>query len=68
MCVDPITAAVVSIGATALSTGLGIAGQAQQAAAQQAMYGYQVQVARNNQITADRLAVDALTAQGRLGN
>ena len=65
MCVDPVTAAVVSIGATALSTGLGIAGQAQQAAAQQAMYGYQAQVARNNQIMADRMAADA-TERGRI--
>lgn len=58
MC-DPVSLAVVSIGTTLASTGLGVMGQMQQAQSQQAMYGYQAQVARNNQIAADRLAVDA---------
>ena len=58
MC-DPVSLAVVSIGGALASTGLGIAGQAQQAASQQAMYGYQAQVARNTQIVADRMAVDS---------
>lgn len=58
MC-DPVSLAVISIGTALASTGLGIAGRAQQAASQQVMYGYQAQVARNNQITAERLATDA---------
>ena len=37
----------ISLGLTALSTVAGIAGQAQQASAQQAMHGYQAAVARN---------------------
>lgn len=51
--------ASASLALTALSTLGGIAGQAQQASSQQAMYGYQATVARNNQIAAERLAQDA---------
>lgn len=58
MC-EPATLAMISIGTTLASTGLGVAGQAQQAAGQHAMYGYQAAVARNNRIMADRLAVDS---------
>lgn len=58
MC-DPVSLAVVSIGTTLASTGLGVMDQMQQAQSKQAMYGYQAAVARNNQIQADRLAVDA---------
>ncbi len=58
MC-DPVTMAAVSIGTTLTSTGLGIAGQAQQAASQQAMFGYQRQVAENNRIAAERMARDS---------
>lgn len=58
MC-DPVTLAVASIGATVASTGMGIVAQGQQAASQQAMYGYQAAVARNNQQQANAMAVDA---------
>ena len=58
MC-DPVSLAVFSMGTTLASTGLGVMGQMQQAQSQQAMYGYQAQVARNNQIKADRFAVHA---------
>lgn len=64
MC-DPVTLAVVSIGTTMASTGLSIAGKAQEVQAQQAMYGYQAQVARNSQIAAERLVTDA-TERGRI--
>lgn len=60
MC-DPVTLAVVSIGATVASTGMGVMAQAQQAQSQSAMYGYQAQVARNNQTQANAMAVDAET-------
>ena len=58
MC-DPVSLAVFSIGTTLASTGLGVMGQAQQAQSQQAMYGYQAAVARNNRIQADQFAVHA---------
>lgn len=58
MC-EPATLAMISIGTTLASTGLGVMGQAQQAQSQQAMYGYQAAVARNNQIQADRMATDS---------
>lgn len=59
MC-DPVTLAVVSIGTTLASTGLGIAGQMQQAQSQQAMHGYQAAVAHNNRIAAHRMAEEAM--------
>lgn len=58
MC-DPVSLAAVSIGTTLASTGLGIAGQAQQAQLPQAMHGYQRQVAENNRIAAERMARDS---------
>jgi hypothetical protein len=64
MC-DPVSLGVFSMGTTLASTGLGVMGQMQQGQLQQAMYGYQAQVARNNQIAAERLAVDA-EKQGRI--
>ena len=53
--VAPAGAAAPAIGiaATALSTGLSIAGQAQQASAQAGMAGYQAQLARNSQMIAE---------------
>lgn len=65
MCIDPVTAAAISLATTVASTGLGIASQARQAAAQQAQAAYQAAVARNDRITAERLARDA-EARGRL--
>jgi hypothetical protein len=58
------TAALISIASTALTTGLGIAGQAQKAAAEAGQAGYQAQVARNNQALAEINARNA-EAQGQ---
>ena len=58
-------APVIGIAATALSTGLSIAGQAQQASAQAGMANYQAQLARNNQQIAEWYARRA-EEQGRV--
>jgi hypothetical protein len=66
------TAAILSLGATALSTGLGVVGmvgqqqaQAQAASAAQAQARYQAQVAQQNQEIARRQAADA-TQRGQV--
>lgn len=66
------TAAILSLGATALSTGLGVVGmvgqqqaQAQAASAAQAQARYQAQVAQQNQELARRQAADA-TQRGQV--
>jgi len=53
------TVAMMSLAATVASTGMSVMGQMQQAQSAQAMAGYQAQVAENNRIAAERMAVDA---------
>lgn len=50
-----------SLAFTAAGTAMQVMGQAQQAQSQQAMYGYQAAVGRNNQSAANSMAVDAET-------
>lgn len=59
MC-EPTTLAAVAIGATVLSTGVSVYGQAQQGKAAQNIAKYQQGVAANNAILAERAAQDAL--------
>ena len=59
---DPVTMAVVSLGATALSAGVGAIGAEKQASAQQASANYQAQVAENNATTARQNAQYATQA------
>jgi hypothetical protein len=58
-------APAIAIASTVLSTGLSIAQQSQQAAAQAGMAGYQAQLARNNQMIAEWNAERALQ-QGQI--
>ena len=53
---DPVTAAVISIGATALSTGVGVYSSIQQGKAAQKQANYQADVARQNQELAEQQA------------
>lgn len=53
---DPVTAAVVSLGSTVLSAGVGAIGAEEQASAQAAAANYNAQVARNNQTVAEQNA------------
>lgn len=46
----------IAIGASVIGTGMSVMGQMQQANAASSMYGYQAQIARNNQIIAQRNA------------
>ena len=65
MC-EPVSAStaaylsVASLVATAGATVIQMVGQQRQGAAQQGLFNYQAQVARNNQIVANQLAEDAL--------
>jgi hypothetical protein len=54
------TMMAVSLAATVASTAMSVAGQMQQQQAAQAQHAYQAQVMRNNQMTADMMAADAL--------
>lgn len=53
---DPVTATVISIGATALSTGVGVFSSIQQGKAAQAQANYQAKVAKQNQDLAEQQA------------
>lgn len=59
---DPATLAVVSLGATVLSTGVSLVGGIQQASAASDAAKYQAQVARNNQIISEQNAQYAISA------
>jgi hypothetical protein len=59
---DPVTMAVVSLGATVLSAGVGAIGAEKTAEAQQASANYQAQVAENNATTARQNAQYATQA------
>lgn len=57
---DPVSLAVISIGASAASGAVGAMGASNQAKSMSAMSGYQAGVARNNQIIAEQNAQHAL--------
>lgn len=59
---DPATLAVLSLGGTLLSAGVGVAGAAQQASAQAQAAKYQQQVYLNNQTIAQQNAAQATAA------
>lgn len=64
---DPVSMAVVSLGATAASAGMGAIGAANTASANQQSAYYKAAVARNNKIIAERNAEAAIGAGASQG-